>query len=402
MYLLYGYFFLQSTETISGGENIREKVEALNLAGAKVDLTNGSLDAQRSDNNAVFLVVTGKFTMPGRSARPFIQSFFLVCQNGGKSDAQPSYYVRNSVFRLFGEDADATPPPAPAVVTTAVFEEKVEVEVEVEEPKKEEPVVEVKAPEVVQEEVDNSNTVVPETTTNDDLDATTVTSEPEYVNVSVKKDEPVVEEAAPKEIKEVVPEPVVVKEKVKPASWACLFAGGTPEPVQEAPKPKKVVVKKEAEVEKTSPNAAKTTTAPLTVHLSQLPENVVEAEVRSLFEPFGPIKKIDIYAQKGFAFVDFVEASGVKNAMAKKGTGYFTIRDSAFQVEERHTKGAGSGAKNGNNNRNNGRVGGGNSGGNRQNKNGDKKGENKGGNNNNRNKTGNKTGTPKQTTSATK
>jgi hypothetical protein len=128
----------------------------------------------------------------------------------------------------------------------------------------------------------------------------------------------------------------------------------------------------------------------------------VEAEVRSLFEPFGPIKKIDIYAQKGFAFVDFVEASGVKNAMAKKGTGYFTIRDSAFQVEERHTKGAGSGAKNGNNNRNNGRVGGGNSGGNRQNKNGDKKGENKGGNNNNRNKTGNKTGTPKQTTSATK
>ena len=83
-YFLMSHFLLQSTETISGGDNIREKVESLNLAGAKVDLTDGSIDAQKSDNNAVFLVVTGKFTMPGKSARPFVQSFFLVCQTGGK------------------------------------------------------------------------------------------------------------------------------------------------------------------------------------------------------------------------------------------------------------------------------------------------------------------------------
>jgi len=389
----------ESTETISGGENIREKVESLNLAGAKVDLTNGSIDAQRSDNNAVFLVVTGKFTMPGKSARPFIQSFFLVCQNGGKSDAQPSYYVRNSVFRLFGEDAPVTPPTPPtAVVTTAVFEEKVDVV----EAKKEEPVVE-KIPEVTSEEDDSPKVEVPETT-HDDVDSATVSSEPDYVNVSVKKEDTLVsssEETAPKEVKEVVPEPVVVKEKVKPASWACLFAGGA-EPVQEVAKPKRVPVKKDVETEKAPPTASKAASAPLTVHLSQLPENVVETDVRPLFEPFGAIKKIDIYAQKGFAFVDFVEASGVKGAMLKKGTDYFTIRGSSFQVEERHTKGAGNKNGNNNNRNNNGRVGGGNSGGNRQNnnKNGDKKGDNKGGNNNNRNKTGNKTGNAKHSAPA--
>jgi hypothetical protein len=386
----------ENTETISGGDNIREKVESLNLAGAKVDLTNGSIDAQRSDNNAVFLVVTGKFTMPGKSPRPFIQSFFLVCQNGGKSDAQPSYYVRNSVFRLFGDDdaTNVTPPTPVSLVTTAVFEEKVDVV----EPEKEKP-AEEKVPEVTSEEDDSAKVEVPETT-HEDVDSATVTSEPDYVNVSVKKEETVTsssEETAPKKVKAVVPEPVVVKEKVKPASWAGLFDGA--EPVQEAPKPKRVPVKKDVVTEKAPAGAS----APLTVQLSQLPENVVESDVRPLFEPFGTIKKIDINAQRGVAYVDFMEASGVKNAMKKKGTDYFTIRDSSFQVEERHTRGAGNKSGN-NNNRNNGKVGGGNSGGNRQNnnRNGDKKGDNRGGNNNNRNRTGNKTTKPSTASSGQK
>jgi RNA recognition motif-containing protein len=288
-------------------------------------------------------------------------------------------------------------------VTTAVFEQKAEVVEDV----KEAP-VEQKVAEVVTEEDDSSKTQVADTQA-DELDVSTVTSEPDYVNVSVRKDAPVEkvpeEEPAPKEVKEVVPEPVVVKEKPKPASWACLFAGGTPEPAQEAPKPvKKAPVRKEAtDADKAVNPSAKPVAVgpPLTVYIYQLPENVVDEELRTLFEPFGAIKKIDIYVAKGFAFVDFVEASGVKNAMAKKGTGHFTIRGSAIQVEERHTKGAGTGPKTGNNR--NGRVGGGSSGGNRQtgqNKTGDKKGDNKGGNNNNRNKTGNKTGNIKPPTSA--
>jgi RNA recognition motif-containing protein len=302
-----------------------------------------------------------------------------------------------------------TPPTPPvALVTTAVFETKEPVVVV--EPVKEEPVVVVKEPEVASEEDDTAEIEVVDTHA-DDLDISTVTSEPEYVNVSVKKDVAPVEtpqETVPKEIKEVIPEPVVVKEKVKPASWAGLFAGGTPEPVQEAPKPKKLApVKKEADSEK-APAASKPTAGPpLTIYLCQLPENVQEAELRTLFEPFGAIKKVDIYALKGFAFVDFADASSVKNAMAKRGSGLFTIRDTAIQVEERQTKGAGMGAKNGSNNRT-GRVGGGNTGGNRRTdglKNGDKKqGDSKGGNNNNRNKTGNikTTGSVKQAPAAAK
>lgn len=404
----------ESTETISGGDNIRAKVESLNLAGAKVDLTGGSIDAQKSDNNAVFLVVTGNFTMPGKSSRPFVQSFLLVCQNGGKTGSQPSYYVRNSIFRLFGANVPATPPAPPALVTTSVFEKKetvVESEVEKEAAVEKQQVEVEEAAEVTSEEDDAPKA-------EDNVDASTVTSEPEYVNVSVSSEKETVapsasvssapethnegsvdkqEEAAPKEVKEIVPEPVVVKEKVKPASWACLFAGGNaaptsaPEaaPVQEAKVAKKAPVKKESD-QNDRPSAApgasaKASSPPLTLYLCQLPDNVQEAEVRALFEPFGAIKKIDIHGQKGFAFVDFAEASSVKNAMAVKGTpGAFVIRDVALQVEERQTKGS-SGAARVAGNRG-GRVTGGNNGGNRQGgRNGDKKqGENRGSNNNNR------------------
>ena len=320
------------------------------------------------------------------------------------------------MFRLFGKEAEApvvvTPPTPPvAQVTTAVFEKKeeaVKVTPVVEEVKAPVvPVVEKKEPEVTSEEDDTTEAEVVDTqsTHADDVDVSTVTSEPEYVNVSLKKEGASLEtpEETPKEVKEVIPEPLVVKEKVKPASWACLFAGGTPEPAPEAPKPKKMPpVKKEGDSDKPASAAATKPTPgpPQTVYLCQLPENVVESEVRALFEPFGNIKKIDIHVHKGFAFVDFADASAVKNAMTKKGTGYFTIRDTPIQVEERQTKVTGMGAKNGNNNRN-GRVAGGrDAGGNRRTEGGQKKqGDNrdKGGNNNtgnrdNRNKTGHKTG----------
>jgi RNA recognition motif-containing protein len=394
----------QTTETIAGGESIREKVESLNLAGAKVDLTNGSLDAQRSDNNAVFLVVTGKFTMPGRCPRPFVQSFLLVSQSG-KPDAQPSYYVRNSVFRLFGDDVAAPPKvKSEPVVTTAVFEKTEEVPVvePVKEEKKEE-----KEAEISSEEDDKVETPVVETST-EDIDMSTVTSEPDYVNVSVKNETASVEttvESAPKDVKEANEEPIVVKEKTKPASWACLFAGGSPEPVQEDTKLKKVAPIKQKEPvatnDKVSSSTNKSAGPPRTLYLCQLPAEVVETDVKELFESYGTIKKIDVHAHKGFAFVDFADASSVKKAMQNNGN--FVIRGTTIQVEERQTKGS-AGSKNGNNNRG-GRGAGGSNGGNRQNgngqKGGDKKqGDNKGGNNNNRNKAGNKAGNLKQSNNA--
>lgn len=387
----------QDTETIAGGESIREKVESLNLAGAKVDLTNGSLDAQRSDNNAVFLVVTGKFTMPGRCPRPFVQSFLLVSQSG-KPDVQPSYYVRNSVFRLFGDDVAAPPKVTQVSQDSAPVNDKKE-EVQVAEPVKVEKVSEEKETEVTSEEDDKVEPPVVNTPT-EDIDVSTINSEPEYVNVSIKSETTTLEtseETAPKDVKEADKEPVVVKEKIKPSSWAGLFDGGsTGETVQNYSKPKKVAPAKQKEtvsVDKGSNSPNKSPGAPRTLYLCQLPSEVVDTDVRELFESYGAIKKIDVHAHKGFAFVDFADASSVKKAMENSGN--FVIRGASIQIEERQTKGAG-GSKNGNNNRG-GRPAGGNNGGNRQGvqKAGDKKqGENKGGNNNNnnRNKAGNKAG----------
>ena len=57
---------------MKGAESIREKVAELELSGAKVDISEGSLDAQFSENNGLIVVVTGLF-----DGKPFIHTFFL-------------------------------------------------------------------------------------------------------------------------------------------------------------------------------------------------------------------------------------------------------------------------------------------------------------------------------------
>jgi len=91
----------QAAETVHGVENIRERVTQLKLAGAQIDLSEGSVDAQKSDNNGVFLTVTGHVTLLSKPTRPFVQSFLLACQSS-VSNKSISYFLRNSVFRLLG------------------------------------------------------------------------------------------------------------------------------------------------------------------------------------------------------------------------------------------------------------------------------------------------------------
>ena len=306
------------------------------------------------------------------------------------------------MFRLFGDDVVAPPKVVEPQVTTAVFEKTEDVQVA--EPVKEESPLEKKEQDVASEEDDKAKTPIVDAPT-EELDISTVSSEPDYVNVSMKTDSTNTdkhEENAPKEIKEANEEPVVTKEKPKPASWALLVAGGSNEPVQEEPKPKKMApVKKDPAPEKASSSTSKPNGQPRTLYISQLPSDIVEADIRELFEIYGAIKKIDVHAHKGFAFVDFADASSVKKAM--QNASQFSIRETSILIEERQTKGTSSGTKNANNNRG-GRGVGGNNGGNRQGgqKGGDKKqGDNKGGNNNNRNnKTGNKAGNSKQSNNA--
>jgi hypothetical protein len=63
-----------------GAEKIRERVQELNLAGARFDLSEGSLDAHRSENGGVLVLATGVCTVPGHVARNFVQTFFLASQ----------------------------------------------------------------------------------------------------------------------------------------------------------------------------------------------------------------------------------------------------------------------------------------------------------------------------------
>lgn len=67
-------------ETVIGAENIRAKAAEFNLAGARFDLSDGSVDAQKSENNGIFVLVTGQFTVADQPSRLFTQSFFLSIQ----------------------------------------------------------------------------------------------------------------------------------------------------------------------------------------------------------------------------------------------------------------------------------------------------------------------------------
>jgi hypothetical protein len=62
-------------------ESIRECISELQLTGCRLDLSEGSIDAQRSEQGGVFLVVTGNLMLPGKPYHHFVQSFFLACQS---------------------------------------------------------------------------------------------------------------------------------------------------------------------------------------------------------------------------------------------------------------------------------------------------------------------------------
>lgn len=64
----------------TGPEPIRAAINALNLKYTKVDLTNGYVDAQKSANNGVFVLVVGTLAPPDAPDKPFVQTFLLSNQ----------------------------------------------------------------------------------------------------------------------------------------------------------------------------------------------------------------------------------------------------------------------------------------------------------------------------------
>ena len=82
-------------------EKIKEKILSMQsvFANSRVDLSEGSVDAQTSTNSNIVLVVTGVFYTSGATnGRTFFQTFFL--ENQTTDNHRPSYFVKNSIFRL--------------------------------------------------------------------------------------------------------------------------------------------------------------------------------------------------------------------------------------------------------------------------------------------------------------
>lgn len=92
---------LSAIATISSPERIKEEVANLKLKGAHVDLEDGFVHAQTSDNEGVLVIVTGHYTPPEKSTSPrFMHTFFLAMNKGTRK-----YHVSNSVFNLLPEEA---------------------------------------------------------------------------------------------------------------------------------------------------------------------------------------------------------------------------------------------------------------------------------------------------------
>ncbi|EKU20076.1 ran protein binding protein, partial [Nannochloropsis gaditana CCMP526] len=99
----------QDSKAAVGLEEIRARIEALNLGGAVVDIR--SVDVQPSKDGAVLVLVQGlmrRRSAPAPSA--FVQTFFLAQQENNEAH----YYLLNDVFRAWPETPSAHPPSFPS------------------------------------------------------------------------------------------------------------------------------------------------------------------------------------------------------------------------------------------------------------------------------------------------
>jgi len=98
------------------------------------------------------------------------------------------------------------------------------------------------------------------------------------------------------------------------------------------------------------------------LYVGNLPYNVMEQDVRNIFEPFGPIVEIRIIGEKGFGFVEIPEenaASAIQALNELEFNGRRLIVNEARPRTERSDRGGYSGGGGGGYDRGRGRGGGG-------------------------------------------
>lgn len=345
----------QVTRSVTGVDSIREIVNNLELAGARLDLSEGSLDAQKSDNNGVFLVVTGHFTLPGKNPRPFVQSFFLACQSAsGQKSGSASYYVRNSVFRLLGNDDEAVkdqgieehndPPESynvseshfiqasvedpPSASVEAPYETQVDFPSELSDPLFDDNQVAVDASDdhAEKEELFANNDSSPEPSPSPPQELSAVDLTVHLQPTTLKSFADIVKTWGPTETA-----PVAAPSSGKPVSGRARSRG--------SPQTSSAQAGSEDAHSAVASPPDRPPRANASLYVNQLSEGVVESDLSELFSPFGAIRKIDLHG-KGYAFVDYVESPSVINALEALAANpsAFTIRGTSIHVEERQNK----------------------------------------------------------------
>lgn len=360
----------QITETVTGVEKIRERVSMLNLAGARLDLSEGSIDAQRSEQNGVFLMVTGKFTMPQCTPRPFVQSFFLACQASSTQKASmASYYVRNSAFRLgdvqgevaVSNDASAAAVPFAAPVEVApVTPPEVAPELQ---PEALPSVADIAA--TATDSADQNGSALAPDASPAPADAPEVDADATAAPVVVSSFEEYVAETQFR-VEDVVDTPpsasatanAAVSSKPKSYADVAKWTDGTVAPAP-APAPTTRKAKAARGANAASADPAKETSAappaaaaveesegsaatrpPRSIYVNQVHASVTEEELLRLFGGFGVVKRASVHAGRGFAFVDFADSESVAGILARfdEEPSHFTLQGQLMGVEARVTK----------------------------------------------------------------
>ena len=304
----------QEDPTPVTGDRIRGALESFfsQMRDCIVDLTSGSVDAQRGADGSIIVMVYGRVkrtqNMPDRR---FLQTFVL-------SPVQSSYFVLNDMFRFIDENAKvaktaAAPAAAPASAQAA------------ESPAGLATGSEPLAPA-------DSAADVGEGSSKDGADV---------ADAQTAVAPPAVEEEGPR----------------GPLSWAALVknsgtsgksrtetsadvqtparSGAAAPQKEEGPAPEKMngVAKPAAREGGAAAGCA--------LYVKGLKATASDGAIKALFSgPWGEVAKVDSYSDRGYAFIEFSEASAVKKILAGEAREQWTLDGTVLEVEERRERDA--------------------------------------------------------------
>jgi len=288
------------SDRIVGPDAIQEKLQASGLTSYRVRLP--VFQAQESIDGSIFILAKGTFAKRDAAPRPFVQTFLLAPQT-------PSgWYVKNDIL-VFLKDETPAPVAAPAPAHSETKKATEPAHTAHQAPTASEP----KAPAQstpAPAEVKSERT----TSQNGDSASPKVENRPEPVKKTLAR-------VAKGKEKDDGEGKATEKPAATKTSWATITAANLPSEGAAAPGstfPK--------------PGSPKSTDV-LTIRVRNLPFDASEQQISDLFSQFGSIAEIKV--NRGYCFIEFDNAEGVKNAAAATD---LAMDGRNLQVEEKKPK----------------------------------------------------------------